>query len=151
MIISGRELMLFKRSGESPSYTWTAMGSATNHTLNCSREQLDISSKDTGIYGDSLAGIISWSIGVESLMEMTDFDSLMDAFLAGEKLYCAFAVASNANAITGKPSGGWTIAEESGYEGECLITELSANTPHNDKATYTATLTGCGPLTKRTS
>lgn len=149
MIIQGRELMLFKRSGEDPSYTWTAMGSATNHTLNASRETIDISSKDTGIFGDSLTGVMSWSISVESLMEMADYESLMDAFLAGEKLYVAFAIASNANAVTGKPSGGWTIQENSGYEGEVIITQLDASTPHNDKATYTATLTGCGPLQKR--
>lgn len=144
MVIQGRELMLFKKEVE----TYKALGSATNHTLNVSREQVDVSSKDTGMYNDKIPGIVSWSIGIESLYVTEDFDALMDSLLAGEEIEAAFSLASNANAVTGKPKEGWTI-DKGGYEGKCVITDLQVNTPHNDKATYTATLTGKGPIKKR--
>lgn len=144
MVIQGRELMLFKKDQE----TYKALGYATNHTFNTNREQVDSSSKDSGMYSKFLLGIVSWSIGIEALYTTEDFDLLMDAYLNGEEINAAFALAENANSVTGKPEEGWTIAE-GGYEGKCYITDLQVNTPHNDKASYTATLTGNGPISKR--
>ena len=91
-IVRGRDLMLFKRTGESPSYTYVAMGAATTHTMNLTREEIDISNKDTGEYGDTELGQISWDIQVDSMMIETDYDSLVDSFLSGEILHVAFAV-----------------------------------------------------------
>lgn len=147
-VIKGNDLMLFKKEVDGDNSSWAAWGAATNHTLDCSREVLETANKDTGIFGDNEAGKVTWSIGVEAMMIMTDFDEMMAAFLAGEKLMAAFALASNADSVDGKPAEGWEISA-SGYEGEVLITSLSANAPYNDKATYSATLTGCGPLKKR--
>ncbi|WP_302821634.1 phage tail tube protein [Parabacteroides goldsteinii] len=147
-VVKGSDLMLFKKVGEGDSATYEAMGAATNHTLDASRELLETANKDTGIFGDNEAGKVTWSIGVEAMMVMSDYDGLMEAFLSGTKLMAAFAIASNADSVDGKPAGGWKIGND-GYEGEVLITALNAAAPYNDKATYTATLTGCGPLKKR--
>ena len=148
-VVRGRDLMLFKRTGESPSYTYTALGAATTHTMNLSREELDISNKDTGEFGDTELGQISWDIQVDSMMIETDYDSLVDSFLSGEVLHVAFAITAEAGSKTGKPEGGWTIGE-GGYEGDVVITSITANAAHNDKATYNATLKGKGALLKRT-
>lgn len=147
-VVKGSDLMLFKRSGESSSFTYTALGAATNHTLTTSREVIETSNKDTGIFGDSEAGKVTWSMTSENMMIEADYDELMDALLAGKKLFVVFSIAGNADDIGGKPEGGWTISE-GGYEGEVLLTQLDANAPDGDKATYTATFTGCGPLKKR--
>lgn len=147
-VIKGSDLMLFKKTGTGDQAKYEAMGAATSHSLNCSREVLETANKDTGIFGDNEAGKVTWSIVVEAMMVMADYDGLMESFLEGTKLMAAFALASNANSVDGKPAGGWQISE-SGYEGEVLITALDATAPYNDKATYTATLTGCGPLKKR--
>lgn len=57
-----------------------ALGAATTHTMNLSREELDISNKDTGEYGDTELGQISWDIQADSMMIEADYDSLVDAF-----------------------------------------------------------------------
>lgn len=147
-IVKGSDLMLFERSGESPNFKYASLGAATNHTLTVSREVIETSNKDTGIFGDSEAGKVNWSTTSENMMIEDDYDKLMDAMLAGKKLIVAFSIASNADSIGGKPEGGWTISD-GGYEGEVLLTQLDANAPDGDKATYTATFTGCGPLKKR--
>ena len=97
--------MLFKKVSEN----YVALGAATTHTMNLSREELDISNKDTGEYGDTELGQISWDIQAESMMIEADYDSLVDAFLSGEVLHVAFAVTAEAGSKTGKPSAGWTI------------------------------------------
>lgn len=149
-VVKGSDLMLFKRSGSEGSYTYKALGAATNHTMNVSREVLETANKDTGIFGDNEAGKVSWSITSENMMIISDYDELMDALLAGEKLFAAFAIASNADSIDGKPASGWVISD-GGYEGEVLLTQLDSNAPFNETATYTATFTGCGPLKKRSA
>lgn len=82
------------------------------------------------------------------MMIEADYDSLVDAFLSGEVLHVAFAVTAEAGSKTGKPSAGWTIGS-GGYEGDVCITSITANAAHNDKATYSATFKGKGPLLKR--
>ena len=67
-VVRGRDLMLFRRTGESPSYTYEALGAATTHTMNLSREELDTSNKDTGEFGDTELGQISWDIQADSMM-----------------------------------------------------------------------------------
>lgn len=136
--------MLFKKDQSS----YKALGAATTHTLNLSREELDISNKDTGEYGDTELGQITWDIQVDSMMVTEDYESLVDAFLAGEVLDVAFAITAEAGDVGGKPEGGWTIGQ-GGYEGQVVITSITANAAHNDKATYNATLKGKGPLNKR--
>ena len=37
-VVRGRDLMLFRRTGESPSYTYEALGAATTHTMNLSMD-----------------------------------------------------------------------------------------------------------------
>ena len=142
--------MLFRRTGSSPSYTYEALGAATTHTMNLSREELDTSNKDTGEFGDTELGQISWDIQADSMMIEEDYDSLVDSFLSGEVLHVAFAITAEAGNKTGKPEDGWTIGA-GGYEGDVCITSITANAAHNDKATYSATFKGKGPLTKSTS
>ena len=149
-VVRGRDLMLFRRTGSSPSYTYEALGAATTHTMKLSREELDTSNKDTGEFGDTELGQISWDIQADSMMIEEDYDSLVDSFLSGEVLHVAFAITAEAGNKTGKPEDGWTIGA-GGYEGDVCITSITANAAHNDKATYSATFKGKGPLTKRTS
>ena len=143
--IKGNDLMLFQQIESA----WKALGAATNHTLNASREILETANKDTGIFGDNEAGKVTWSLETENMYVIEDYNALMDAFLAGEKLKVSFAIASNADSVDGKPAEGWTRGND-GYEGEVIITTLNANAPYNETATYTATFTGCGPLKKIT-
>lgn len=144
-VVRGRDLMLFKQDDDGNYY---ALGAATTHTMTFTREEIDISNKDTGEYGDVELGQISWEIQTDNMMEMSDYESLVDEFLAGTTLHVAFAVTAEAGGSTGKPDTGWTIGD-GGYEGDVVITNITATAAHNDKATYSATLKGKGELTKR--
>lgn len=144
MVIKGKDLMIFKKTGED----YKALAAATSHTLSVSMSPMESSSKDSGKWSDSEAGRMEWETGTENLFVQADFDTLFDAMVAGEKLDVAFEVAANASSDVGKPAGGWTIGP-GGYEGQVLITALNANAPNGENATYSATLKGCGPLGKR--
>lgn len=78
-IVKGNDLMLFKKDVTTPdSPVYKALGAATNHTLSMTREVLETSNKDTGIYGESEAGRMTWSITTENMMIEVDFDELVD-------------------------------------------------------------------------
>lgn len=146
--IKGRDLMLFERTGEEQSYTYKAFGAALTHTLNITREEVDVSSKDTGEWGDSIPGLLSWEMTANHTMVLEDYDSLVDRMIKGEKLVLAFAPKSTPGDPGEMPEGGWTVGT-GGWEGEVLIASISNSAPHNDKATYDVTFKGKGPLKKR--
>lgn len=149
-VVKGRDLMLFKASGSSPDYTWAAFGAALTHTLNVNTEELDVSNKDTGEWGDSEAGLITWDLQCNSMMVETDYDELLQAQLNKEVFHIAFAQKSNPGSTSAAPEGGWTIGT-GGWEGDVMITSITATAAHNDKATYDVTFKGKGPLSKRSS
>lgn len=137
--------MLFKKEASA----YKAYGSATDHTLNLSREELDVSSKDSGEFGDTELGQIKWDIQAETMLVMAEYEELVEAFLAGEPLDVAFAIKKEAGQVD-KPENGWSIGN-GGYEGQVLITNLTAKAPHNGNATCSVTFKGKGPLKKRTA
>lgn len=138
----GKDLMLFiDKSG-----TYKALACATSHTLTSSRDMIDSSCKDSGVFGNSRPGKGSWSITTDNLMVLTSYDELMDAQLNGTKLKVAFALAENATEGE-MPSGGWTISD-SGRYGFGYVTEVTATATNGEDATYSATITGDGELKK---
>ena len=54
-----------------------------------------------------------------------------------------------ATPVDNVPSMGWTPGTGC-RTGEAIITSLELNMPNNDKASFTVTFTGTGPLTKYT-
>ena len=142
-IVKGKDLMLFKGEGS----TRTALGAATNHTLGVTAEMQETSNKDTGKWGTSQPNKYSWTMGTENMFIQADYDTLMQAMIAGEKLHVLFEIAANANS-DGKPAEGW-IPGAGGWEGDVYISQIDANAPYADNATYSATFTGVGPLTRR--
>ncbi|MDR1882993.1 MAG: phage tail protein [Prevotella sp.] len=145
-VVKGRDLMLFRKVGQ----VLTSLGAATNHTLSISTEMQEISNKDTGKWGSSQPGRYTWTMSTENMMIEADYDSLLEAMIAGTLLHVVFTIASNANSDTGKPDGGWT-PDSGGWEGDVYISQIDANAPFADSATYSATFTGVGALTKRSA
>lgn len=152
-IIKGDELMLFKGS--------TALAYATSHTLTITGNTIDISSKDHGYWGASEIGNITWEITSENLYTDNNYDELFSAMIAKEPINVVFAKASNynANGLAGVGQQGaqgaqgalpasWT--KGTGYGGQAVITNLTANANTGENATYSVTLTGYGALTKQT-
>lgn len=144
--IKGGDLMVFM-SGKSISL-------ATNHTLSINGDTQDTSNKDDGgDWGSSEVSLLSWEASTENLytLDTTDgntYDDLFDAMVNKTQLDLVFAKKSESG--TQVPSGGWTTASN-GYKGKACITSLELNAQNGEYATYSATFTGIGALTKVTA
>lgn len=141
-IIKGDELMIFKGT--------TALAYATSHSLSISGNTVSVASKDHGFWGASDIGNLTWEATTENLYTENDYDALFQAMVAKTPIDIVFAKASNYDENGLVEVGGsvqaWT--QGAGYKGKAVITSLQANAPTGENATYSATFTGAGPLTK---
>lgn len=141
-IVKGDELMLFK-DNKSLAY-------ATSHTLSITGNTIEISSKDSGYWGASEIGNITWEITSENLYVDSEFDGLFTAMVAKSPVTVTFGHADNYNANgLGDSSTNWIPDASVGakyYQGPAIITSLQANANTGENATYSITLTGNGAL-----
>ena len=146
-IVKGDALMLFM-GGEALAY-------AKNHTLTITGNTVDISSKDHGYWGASEIGNLTWEIQTENLYTQENYDDLFDAMVSKTPVDVVFANAQNYDEKGLKAVGGtvekWTASTTSGHKGKAVITSLTVNANTGENATYSATFTGTGPITKITS
>lgn len=144
-IVKGDELMLFDSTGKAFAY-------ATAHTLTLTGNTVDISSKDHGFWGASEVGSITWEITTENLYTDDDYDTLFDMMVSAEPITIAFAKVSNYDvnglASTGGSVQAWTPDQVNYRSGKAVITSLTVNANTGENATYSATFTGSGALTK---
>lgn len=143
-IIKGDALMLFMGGN--------ALAYARNHTLTITGNTIDISSKDHGYWGASEVGNITWEVQTENLYTEDNYDTLYDAMVAKTPVDIVFAKAQNYNENGLTAVGGsvesWSASTTSGRKGKAVITSLTVNANTGENATYSATFTGTGPLTK---
>lgn len=149
--VKGRDLMTFKVEGVPQSETYKAFLCAINHNLSLNTEDVDVSNKDTGEWGDSVAGVSTWEITMNCQFVQTDYDELMEAAIAKKRMKLLFVQKKNPGDPAAMPPGGWEPATDGGWIGEIEIRSISAAAPHNGVATYDVTMRGCGPLAKRTA
>lgn len=144
-IVKGDELMLFK-DNKSLAY-------ATSHTLSITGNTIEISSKDSGYWGASEIGNITWEITSENLYVDSEFDGLFTAMVAKSPVTVTFGHADNYNANgLGDSSTNWIPDASVGakyYQGPAIITSLQANANTGENATYSITLTGNGALEQK--
>lgn len=159
--ILGKDLMVFING--------KALACATNHSLSIEANQIDVSCKDTGIYGASMPGKITWSIQADALVTVNEdgnletssatslsYTALMDALMARKSVKVVFSTVGNAAATAADadghvvPTGGWTPAAD-GYEGYAVITSIEANASDGDLCSYTVQFQGLGALSKHTA
>lgn len=147
-VVKGSDLMLFEKSGEGQASKYKALAQATSCNLVVSASVLETSSKDTGKWASKQSGKLSWSATSENMYVQENYDVLLRSMISRTPLVLAFSIASNANDDSGKPAEGWVIGT-GGYEGEAIITGLTANAPDSDNATYSVSLEGSGALIPR--
>lgn len=111
--------------------TGVVLGGQRGATLNRSAETIDVTSKDSDDWAESIPGKKSWSIDADGVYVISDaaYATLETNFLAGTTIvaYIQF------------PSG-------KKYEGTCMITDFPIEMPYDDLATYSVSLTGTGIL-----
>ena len=147
-IVKGRDLMLFDNSGHSYAY-------ATNHTFTITAETTDISSKDHGIWGASEVSRYTWEITSENLYTTDAYNQFFDQMMIGSKMKVRFGLKTEQTDLTKNVADGdvtlpyWT-SRDVFYEGDVIITSLSANAANGDNATFSITLTGTGAVKRAT-
>ncbi len=144
-IIKGRELMLFDGTN-SHSFAY-----ATNHTLTLTSELATISSKDHGMWDGGEVQRFTWEISAENLYTEGDFETMFDHWTAGDKITVKFGLKSeDLDGIVGEPNEFWTLdASKVYYQGDVIITSLTANANNGDNATYSVTLRGVSKFEKK--
>lgn len=108
------------------------VGGQTGATLNRETNIIEVTSKESG-WGESLAGIKSWSIECEGYVVVDDdsYDDMEEAWESGSAVDVNIAV-----------PGGKT------YTGKALIGDFPLEAPQDDAMTFSITLTGTGALAK---
>ena len=129
-----------------------ALAYAKNHTLTITGNTIDISSKDHGYWGASEIGNLTWEVQTENLYTEDNYDKLFDAMVTKTPVDIVFAQAQNYDenglAVVGGDVESWTASTTFGRKGKAVITSLTVNANNGENATYSATFTGSGPLTK---
>lgn len=143
-IIKGKDLMLFDGSN-SHSFAY-----ATNHTLTLSAELATVSSKDHGMWDGGEVQKFAWEISSENLYTTADFETMFDHWVAGDDITVKFGLKSESlDGIVGESNEYWTLdTSKTYYQGNAIITSLTANANNGDNATYSITLKGVSKFEK---
>ncbi len=152
--IKGAYLMAFVKVDDAIK----AIAMAKSHTLKVSTDTKETTSKDSGgKFQEVEPGITSWEATSENAYTLAGddnpgltYDDLLDIQLAQTPVTLVLGMASQhqgATPVDNVPSAGW--APGTGCRtGNAIVTSLDLNMPNDDKASFTVTFTGTGPLTK---
>lgn len=112
---------------------WSLVGGGRGATLSMSGESMDITSKDSDGWMDSIAGFKSWESSTDGVVTLDNaaYERLEEAFFTGTKVHVSF-----------KKASGY------GYTGKALVESLELEAGHEDVVTYSISLKGAGKLTK---
>jgi len=130
--VPGIDVLLYvdtDTTGTAPNYV--VLGGQGDATLNREAEEIDVSDKTSGAYGDYLTGRKTWSIECDGFIVDGDqaFNTLENAYENRQTLKVELRF----------PSG-------KTYSGEVIITEFPLEFPQDDGASFSLTLVGRGPL-----
>ena len=132
--VLGKDLMLFVEA--------KALALATSCKLGLSAETIDTQSKDSGIWTEKDIKKLSWNASSDNLFsadaDANSYDKLFALFIEHKPITLNFGVIANANS-------------PGSYTGKAVITSLEANAPDGDKATFSISFEGTGPLKKETA
>lgn len=160
----GEELQLWIGSGS----TAHTLACATSLSVNTNADTIDVGCKDTGRFGASIAGKISWDISTDCLFVTEDvtgttsghssaYAELMDALIAGTPLLATWSTVANyqaANAAGGDADGhvfnDKTKAEDAKdlYYGYVVLTSVSLTADNGSVATYSVSAQGKGAINR---
>ena len=137
MAIKGIDFLVkVKTGGEPDSPTYTTVAGQRGASLSRDAETMDITTKDSNGWNESVAGFKSWSIDADGLLTEDDagYLALEQAYMEGKTVLISLTT-----------TGGGS------YEGNAIITSFPMDASYDDVATYEVSFTGTGPLTKKGS
>lgn len=161
--LMGEQLNLWIGSGE----TAHTLACATSLSINVNADSIDVSCKDTGKFGASIAGKISWDLSTDCLFVIEDakggtsghtsnYSELMDALIAGTPLTATWSTVANYDeANTAGDENGHIFSKtkkaEDGkdlYWGQVVLTSVSLTADNGSLSTYSVQMQGKGAINK---
>jgi predicted secreted protein len=108
-----------------------AIAASRSATLALDTDEIDITSKDSPSWHSAILGNRSWSVDFESLLveDHTTYDYLRNAYLGKLTINMDFLL----------PAGGH-------YNGDCIVSSLTADGPHDDVLGFNGSLKGSEAL-----
>ena len=133
--INGTSLTLYVPQGAAGSETWVAVGLSKSDSLSISADTPDISTKDSSAWTEVMAGMKSFSIDFESLLDLGD-DASANGFVP---LYTYFTTQATIRVAFGKEATYWY--------GNAIISSLEQSAEAEQPVSFSGSLTGTGALT----
>jgi TP901-1 family phage major tail protein len=118
--------------------TLTKVANATSSDFELTRDTIDATNKDGGVYKEFLVGLAGWTMNAEGIFEE---DGGVTGISAKELLDDIIAGTAITVVMTSKVSGDLKVS------GSAIITSFSWNAPVNDVSTFSVALQGTGTLT----
>ena len=119
--------------------TWEKVAHSTDASISFSAETVDITTKDTSGYRDTLAGLKSWSANLTAFIDYSATygqEELVDKWIAGTCVKVRFTT---------------NVASDVYYEGDATITSVELNSSGAEEAaSFSLTLENAGAITKGT-
>ena len=108
------------------------IGGQQNCSINRETETSETTTKDSGVWAESEATGLSWSVDCDGLVVVDDegLEALEEAWRTLAKVTVKYE------------------KKEKYKTGQAIITSLSQNSPSKEKTTYSVSLQGVGELTK---
>ena len=109
------------------------IGGQQGCSLNKETETTDSTTKDSGVWKESEATGLSWSVDCNGLIVVGDegLEALEDAWENMQQIDVKYGSATRFKT------------------GKAIIKSLSENSPNKEKSTYSVSLEGVGPLTRK--
>lgn len=141
--------MVFIESGS----TYIPIAFCTSHNLSLNGNSVDISNKDTAVYGASQVGTINWEVTSSSMYCIASFEMLKSIMTQRKPVNLKFGLkneVANEEGLTrandASQTAEWTADSGNTMSGKAVITSLSVAADNGSIATLDATFTGAGPL-----
>ena len=106
-------------------------------TITISRAAIDVTTRDSGGWTENIYGVGSWTASATGVIDMTQ-----DTAETSVNEILAYEIAKTAMSIV----AGTGVATDQKFAGTAIVTNIDWATPSEDAATWTASLTGSGPL-----
>ena len=108
------------------------IGGQQNCSINRETETAETTTKDSGVWSESEAIGLSWSVDLDGLVVVGDegLEALETAWESLQQVDVKYGTSENYKT------------------GKAIITSLSSNSPSKEKTTYSVSLQGVGALTK---
>lgn len=136
----GEELMVFL-GGEVIAFS-------KSHNLSSKVDKIDVSSKMSGDWGSSMAGSISWSVDVETLVSVTK-GHLSEAKilnLEAARKPVDFEVATITRSVNKSTGEKTFVKKDIRYKGKVIITNVQSKSQQGEYATMSCSLEGVDAL-----